>query len=560
MLSSLAIRDVVLIERMALDFRPGLSVLTGETGAGKSILLDALGLALGARADARLVRQGAEQASVAADFLLPDDHPVRALLADQGLEGLAPEEPGEALVLRRVLAADGRSRAFVNDQPVSVGLLRQVGDLLVEVQGQFENRGLMDAASHRQLLDAYAAVGAEAAALAGLWRDWRAAREAVAEAERRLAEARRDEEWLRHAVGEIELLAPAQEEEEALSEERQLLMHRGKILEALSEARQALAGRGGAEAGLAAALKALDRQAERAGGRLDPLVEALDRALAETTEVTRQIDTLSNDTDLDPGRLERVEERFFALKDLARKHGVEVGALPALHLALAERLASLEGGVEDLQRLREASAAAERAYRAAARTLGDKRRAAAGRLDAAVNRELAPLKLEKARFLTSLEALPEEAWGVDGGERIQFLVATNPGTAPGPLGKIASGGELARFLLALKVVLAALGTQGTLVFDEVDAGIGGATAAAVGERLARLAESRQVLVVTHSPQVAARGGHHWRVAKLSDGAGTATEVAALRAEERQEEIARMLAGAEITDEARQAAAKLLESA
>lgn len=560
MLASLAIRDVVLIERLTLEFRPGLAVLTGETGAGKSILLDALGLALGARAEARLVRQGAKQAGVTAAFALPAEHPARALLAEQGLEELDLGEPGEALVLRRVLSADGRSRAFVNDQPVSVGLLRQLGDLLVEVQGQFESRGLLDPASHRLLLDDYGGLAGEAARLAELWRTWRAAAGAVEAAERRIAEARRDEEWLRHALSEIEALAPSPEEEEKLAEERQLLMHTGKILEALSEARQALAGRNGAESGLGVALKALDRVAERAGKRLDPLIEGLDRALAEATEVTRNIDIVSADTDLDPGRLERVEERYFALKDLARKHNVDVTGLVALQADMAERLAALEGGLENLSRLRAAAEAGERAYRGAARAMGEKRAAAAERLDRAVNRELPPLKLEKAGFHTRLEPLPEESWGAEGGERVQFLVSTNPGAAPGPMAKIASGGELARFLLALKVVLAALGPQATLVFDEVDAGIGGATAAAVGERLARLAENRQVLVVTHSPQVAARGGHHWRVAKSSAAAGTTTEVAALSSGERQEEIARMLAGAEITDEARQAAAKLLETA
>jgi len=556
MLASLAIRDVVLIDRLTLEALPGLSVLTGETGAGKSILLDALGLALGARAEARLVRQGAAQASVSAGFLLPTSHPARRLLSEQSLE----QGDGEELVLRRTLAADGRSRAFVNDQPVSVGLLRQLGDLLVEVQGQFENRGLLDIASHRVLLDAFAGAGEAAASVAALWQAWREARRAVDAAEARLAAARRDEDYLRHALGELESLAPVAGEEAKLAEERQLLLHTGKILEALGEARQALAGRNGAEGALAAAHRALARVAERAGGRLAPLTDALDRALVETGEVGRQIDALSSDTELDPVRLERVEERFFALKDLARKHGVEVDALATLRDELAEKLSALDGGVEALVGLRRQQDTAEQAFRRAATALSRTRAAAARRLDAAIKAELPPLKLEQACFVTSLEPLEPADWGAEGAERVQFLVATNPGTPPGPLARIASGGELARFLLALKVVLAALGPAPTLVFDEVDAGIGGATAAAVGERLARLATTRQVLVVTHSPQVAARGLQHWRVAKRSAGLLALTEVASLDPAMRREEIARMLAGAEVTDEARLAAARLLETA
>ncbi len=554
MLASLAVRDVVLIDRLALDLAPGLAVLTGETGAGKSILLDALGLALGARAEARLVRQGAEQASVAAVFELPAGHPAHAVLAEQGIE-----DEG-ALTLRRTLAPDGRSRAFVNDQPVSVGLLRQLGDLLVEVQGQFESRGLLDAATHRGLLDAYGGLAAEATRLAADWQAWRAAEAAAEQAAEALAAARRDEDYLRHALDELAALDPKADEEESLAGERQLLLHTGKILEALAEAKQALSGRTGAEGQLATALRALDRVAEKAGGRLQPLLDALERALAESDEVGRQLDALSADTDLDPRRLERIEERYFALKDLARKHACEVAALPALREDFARRLAALDSGGEELARLRRAAADAGAAWKQAAEALGAKRRAAAKRLDAAINAELPPLKLERARFQTEVAALPAEGWGPGGSERVAFLVATNPGAAPGPLGKIASGGELARFLLALKVVLAALSPVPTLVFDEVDAGIGGATAAAVGERLARLSAERQVLVVTHSPQVAARGAQHWRVAKRVAKDAALTDVAALDAAERREEIARMLSGEQVTDEARQAAARLLETA
>jgi len=554
MLASLAVRDVVLIDRLALELAPGLAVLTGETGAGKSILLDALGLALGARAEARLVRQGAEQASVAAVFELPGEHPARALLAEQGLadEG--------SLTLRRTLARDGKSRAFVNDQPVSIGLLRQLGDLLVEVQGQFENRGLLDAATHRGLLDAFGGLQAEAGRLALRWRAWRDAEAAAEAAAEDLAAARRDEDFLRHALDELAALDPRPGEEESLAAERQLLLHTGRILEALSEARQALAGRAAAEGLLATAARALERVAEKAGGRLQPLIEALERALAETDEVGRRIDALSADTELDPQRLERIEERYFALKDLARKHGREVEALPALRADFAARLAALDSGGAELERLRREAADAGAAWKMAAEALGAKRRAAARRLDAAINAELPPLKVERARFQTLVEALPAEAWGAGGMERVTFLVATNPGAAPGPLARIASGGELARFLLALKVVLAALSAVPTLVFDEVDAGIGGATAAAVGERLARLAGERQVLVVTHSPQVAARGGRHWRVAKRVGQDQALTDVAALDPAGRREEIARMLSGEHVSDEARLAAAKLLETA
>ena len=554
MLASLTVRDVVLIDRLSLDLAPGLAVLTGETGAGKSILLDALGLALGARAEARLVRQGAEQASVAAVFELPPDHPAHALLAEQGIE-----DEG-ALTLRRILAPDGKSRAFVNDQPVSVGLLRQLGDLLVEVQGQFESRGLLDAATHRGLLDAFGGLEAEAAKLAAGWATWRAAEAAAAAADEALEAARRDEAYLRHALDELAAHDAKAGEDESLAAERQLLLHTGKILEALTEARQALSGRNGAESGLGTALRVLDRVAEKAGNRLTPVTEGLERALNEIAEVARQIDAISADTDLDPRRLERIEERYFGLKDLARKHGRDVEGLPALREDFARRLAALDNGGEELARLRRVAADAGAAWRKAAETLGARRRAAAKRLDAAINAELPPLKLERARFHTQVEALPAESWGAGGQERVAFLVATNPGATPGPLAKIASGGELARFLLALKVVLAALSPVPTLVFDEVDAGIGGATAAAVGERLARLAGERQVLVVTHSPQVAARGGQHWRVAKRVGRDSALTDVAALDAGERREEIARMLSGEQVTDEARQAAAKLLETA
>jgi len=555
MLTGLSIRDLVLIERLDLHLRPGLAVLTGETGAGKSILLDALGLALGARAEGRLVRQGAAQAQVTASFEVEEDHPAWRLAAEQGLG----EEAG-VLLLRRQVTAEGRSRAFVNDQPVSAAMLRSLGDLVAEIQGQFEQRGLLDARNHMALLDAYGHLEAQQQEVANLHAAWNAAGETAAEAARARSEAQAEEETLRHALEELEALAPEPGEVDRLAHERQALLHRGAILEALQEAERSLYGGGRAEGLIAQALRGLERVAEKAGERLLPATEALERALSEVEEAGRAIAGLSADIEAEPDRLERLDERFFALKDLARKHAVEADGLPALQRSIAGRLEALEGGEAEVKRLEATAAAARTAFREAAHALGSARRRAAVRLDEAVTAELPPLRLERALFRTEIADLAEDDWGPRGAERAQFLVATNPGAAPGPIGKIASGGELARFLLAIRVVLARLGAAETLVFDEVDAGIGGATAAAVGERLARLARDRQVLVVTHSPQVAARGDQHLQVNK-AETAGTArTAVTVLADEARREEIARMLAGAEVTVEARQAAAKLLERA
>ncbi len=554
MLTRLSIRDLVLIDRLDLDLAGGLTVLTGETGAGKSILLDALGLALGARAEGRLVRSGAEQAQVIAAFELEEEHPALALAEEQGLA-----EEGGLLLLKRNLTAEGRSRAFVNDRPVSASLLRSLGDLLVEVQGQFEQRGLMDWKGHAGLLDAYGRARPQLAALSETHAGWKAALTDLRQAEARLAQSRAEEESLRHALQELEALSPEEGELDRLAEERQLLLHHGAILDALADAEQSLFGSGKAESLVAQALRSLERVAEKAGDRLKGLLESLERSLGELEEAGRQIANLGSDADLDPQRLAWVEERFFAIKDLARKHGVEAEALPALQQEVAQRLAALEDGEAGLAEKRRRCDAAEAAFREACRALSAVRHKAAAAIDKAVNAELPPLKLERARFQTALEPLDEADWGGDGAERVQFLVATNPGAEPGPIGKIASGGELARFLLALRVVLARTGSAETLVFDEVDAGIGGATAAAVGLRLSRLAESCQVLVVTHSPQVAARGSRHLQVEKSSAGARAMTQVRPLEKTQRAEEIARMLAGAEITDEARLAAAKLLET-
>ncbi|WP_309791949.1 DNA repair protein RecN [Inquilinus ginsengisoli] len=555
MLAGLSIRNVVLIEQLSLGFAEGLSALTGETGAGKSILLDALGLALGGRSDAGLVRHGADTATVSADFQLDDGHPVKALLAEQDL----PID--DMLVLRRSVGADGRSRAYVNDQPVSIGLLRQIGAGLVEVHGQFETQGLLDPKTHRAVLDTYAGAETLATACAAAWDLWRAAQrrqeEALAEAER----AQTEEGFLRHSVEELESLGPEAGEEAQLAERRALLQHREKVMEGVATALSELSGDRGAERALVAAQRSLQRIADRAGGRLDPILDQIGRAADEAADAAAAIERFSADIDLDAGELERLEDRLYALRTLARKHGVEAEALPELRRQFAERLALVEDRAAVLARLATAAAEARAAYVGAAEALAKARRKAASRLDAAVAKELPPLKMERARFVTAIEALPEADWGPAGLDRVAFLVAANPGSPPGPIGKIASGGELARFMLAIKVVLVHhRGTPGALpsmIFDEVDAGIGGAVADAVGERLKRLGQQVQVLVVTHSPQVAARADHHWRVQKADRSGAVVTDVVPLAAEDRREEIARMLSGAKITAEARAAADSLL---
>ena len=552
MLSTLSIRDVVLIDRLDLSFPQGLCALTGETGAGKSILLDALGLGLGARADARLVRQGAAQASVSARFDLAAGHPAHALLAEQNLDG-----GDDGLLLRRVLTVDGRSRAFVNDQPVSVTLLRQIGETLVEIHGQFDNQRLLDPAAHRGLLDAFAGLAWEAEACAAGWRVLRAATQARLGAEADLAQARRDEDYLRHALDELAELAPRPGEETGLAERRALLMNAEKLTQAIDQAVQELAGSGGRSVveSLRAALRQLLRVADKLDGRLDPAVAALDRALAEAVEAQALLEKAVGDADLDPRRLEQVEERLFALRALGRKHSVPVDGLAGLQADFAQRIANLEDSEGVVASLRRDEAETGQHYRATAARLSEARAEAALRLDAAVAGELEPLRLGKARFTSRLEPLEEADWGPHGRERIAFEVATNPGAPPGPLARIASGGELARFTLALKVVLAGADPVPTLIFDEVDAGVGGAVA--VGERLAKLALDVQVLVVTHSPQVAARGHHHWRIAKIVGETAARTCVDVLDPAGRKEEIARMLAGERVTPEARAAAESLL---
>lgn len=549
MLVAVSIRDVVLIDRLDLSLGPGLTVLTGETGAGKSILLDSLGLALGARAEAGLVRAGAAQAVVTAAFEPPPGHASAALLAEHGLSAETP------LTLRRIVQADGRSRAFVNDAPVSVALLRRLGETLVEVEGQFAQVGLADAATHLGLLDAFAGLEPERARLAGAYAAWRAAERARADAEAAIAAARREEDWLRHAVAELETLAPAPEEEAELDALRRRMQQNEKRAGALAAARDELARHRGVAFALRSAVRALERL--QPGEDVAPVLAALGAAQDSVAEAETLLERLLADAAPDPRTLEEAEERLFALRAAARKHQTPVAELPALLAGLRDRLAALDAGEERLAGLAQAAETARASYREGARALSAARRAAAERLDRAVMRELPPLRLEKARFATEIAARDEAEWGPDGADRVQFLVAMNPGQAPSPLARSASGGELARLMLALKVVLAKGGTVPTLVFDEVDAGIGGATAAAVGERLARLARGLQVLVVTHSPQVAARGAGHWRVSKATAKGSTVTRVEVLDAEARREEIARMLAGSRITEAARAAAADLL---
>ncbi len=560
MLARLSIRNVVLIERLDLDWNDGLCALTGETGAGKSILLDSLNLALGARGDKGLVRAGADRASAAAEFALTREHPVWTVIEEAGLEA----DPADALILRRQLTADGRSRAWVNDASVSVSVLSALGDLLVEIHGQHDDRGLLNAKAHRRLLDDFGGHEPLRKACASAWRDREAAFAAL-EARRAAAEtASQDEAWLRHAVDELGKLKPQIGEEAALDAERRVMMASEKLAAELDGARGALSGEGGGfEASLAAALRGLERVLESAPpGDAPALVSAreaaasLDRALAEAAEAARALDEAASALEYDAGRAEHVEERLFALRDAARKHRTEPDDLPQIRADLESRLAGIENFDAELRMLESNAEAAEAAYGAAADALSDARRMAAKRLDASVAEELPPLKLEKARFETAVDG---GAAGPSGRDTVEFRVATNPGAVAGPMIKIASGGELARFILALKVRLAQSGAARTLVFDEVDRGVGGAVADAVGERLARLAAEAQVLVVTHSPQVAARADRQWRIAKSGDDA-VVTQVDPLDEDERREEVARMLSGANVTEEARAAAGRLLEEA
>lgn len=545
MLEALTIRHMGLIEAADLAFRPGLNVLTGETGAGKSILLDCLGFVLGWRTRAG-VRAGAEQGEVLAEFALPADHPSRAILGEAGL----PQ--GDALLLRRTANADGRRQAYVNDRRVTTETLRALSDTLVELHGQQDDRGLLDARGHRALLDAFA--GLDLAPIRAAWATRAAATRALEEARAALAAADRDREFLTHASAELDALDPQAEEEPLLDARRRALRASEKVREDIERAGAAL-GSEGAEGALFEALRRLESAASQADGLFEGALDGLTRVFAELAEVQRLVETASADLEADPGELERVEERLFTLRGLARKHQVEPAQLPAFADHLRARLRAIEDGSEGIARLEAALAAADAAYAEAAAAASALRREAAGRLDLRMAEELKPLKLERAVFRTEVAAGDP---GPDGIDRVRFTVATNPGAPPGPLDRIASGGELSRFLLALKVCLSTRSAGLTLVFDEIDRGVGGATADAVGRRLQALGQGTQVLVVTHSPQVAARGAWHWQVGKSVERGMTRTEIAGLSDPARIEEIARMLAGDIITDEARAAARALLE--
>ena len=550
MLRQLAIRNVVLVESLELEFEAGLGVLTGETGAGKSILLDALGLAMGARADAGLVRSGQDAASVSVELDLPGDHPANALLAEQEIEA----EVGEPLIIRRTLKADGGSRAFVGAASVPAGLLREVGSLAIEIHGQHDDRGLLNPRGHRDLLDAFGRVDVRPVAEA--WSEVTRIEGELAQARADLATAERDRDYLAHSLSEIEALAPEAGEETRLAEERAAMQAGAKAGESLSGLDELLGGSDGA----LAQLRLVARRIERGAPDHPILAEALaalDRAVIEAAEAEDKIARAADALAFDPAKLDAAEARLFDIRGLARKHRVEADALAELAETMRAQLGAIEAGGERIEALDRELEAARTRYSELAAGLRSERQLAAQRLDAAVAGELAPLKLDAARFRTAIGAAEPSASGTD---RVEFEVSTNPGAPFGPLTKIASGGELSRFILSLKVALAEAGSAGTMIFDEVDRGVGGSVASAIGERLWQLAQRSQVLVVTHSPQVAARATQHFRIEKSHGDGGTRTTVRRLNDDERREEIARMLSGASVTDEARAQAARLLDAA
>ncbi len=550
MLAQVSIRDIVLIDRLDLAFSGGLSALTGETGAGKSILLDALSLALGARGDASLVRHGQPQGQVSAAFDLPLDHPARqaAAAADLDTEG--------DLILRRVQYADGRTRAFVNDQPVSAQVMRVIGEALVEIHGQHDDRALTDPASHRALLDAFGGLSSQVSAVRAAYKSWRGAESAVQEAGERLEAVRKEAEFLRHAVAELTKLKPAEGEETALATRRTTMMQSEKIASDLADAAEALGGSSSGVPALTGAWRRLERRMAQAPAVIEPIVKAFGEALDRLEEARLEVETARRATDFDPKELEGIEERLFALRAAARKYAVPVDDLAAKAKAFADDLAALDAGESRLAALMKEAKAAESVYAGLASALTKARHGAGEGLAALVNAELPPLKLERAVFSVNITAEKPGPEGVDG---IEFWVQTNPGTRPGAMMKVASGGELSRFMLALKVVLADRGSAPTLVFDEIDTGVGGAVADAIGLRLARLSDKVQVLCVTHAPQVAAKADTQFLIAKAMSGETVTTRVRALDESERSEELARMLAGETVTEEARAAARKLLQA-
>ncbi|WP_430414222.1 DNA repair protein RecN [Parasphingorhabdus sp.] len=552
MLQSLSIRDIVLIEALDLDFGSGLSVLTGETGAGKSILLDSLGLALGNRADSGLVRQGRDKAQVTARFDAP---PAKSKLATYLQDSDIDLEPGEPLIIKRSVKADGGSRAFINDQPCSAALLREVGGQLIEIHGQHDDRGLINPKGHRALLDIYASV--DTGKIKRAYDAWQSAKEALDQAKEDQASAEKDREYLEHSVAELSTFAPQEGEEQELALERATMMKGEKLTSDLELIRSSFDGSEGGLASLRAAARRLDRIAED-HPLLQQALDFLDRAIIDAGEAEDKLNDAANALTFDPQRLDDMETRLFDLRGLARKHRVEPDKLRALLVELDSRLAAISDGGKSLEALEARLAETKQSYIAAAEALRAKRTKAAKALDKAVAGELVPLRLDAAKFKTLLEEMPEERWNSNGMDRIEFLISTNPGAPLAPLGKIASGGELSRFILALKVALAEEGGAKTIIFDEVDRGVGGAVASAIGDRLSRLSKSAQLLVVTHSPQVASKGDAHLLINKSSDGTVSRTDVKALDDDGRRQEIARMLSGADVTDEARAQADRLLE--
>ncbi len=549
MLSALTIQNVVLIDRLHIEFKNGLCALTGETGAGKSILLDSLGLALGARAESGLVRKNTDQASVSATFEVPQTHIVYTLLQDADIT----VDSGEDILLKRILSKDGRSKAYINDQPVSAGLLRSVGETLLEIHGQFETQGLLNPASHREMLDEYANVDG---ALGQAWDTFNIAQKKLDKLKNAALNSREHEHYLRASLEDLDALEPKSGEGEILVQTRERLMHREQVVEGLNIAFETLNGE---DDPVRKSWATLERLADKLGQDGQGAIEALERASAEIQEALSEIQRVSSNIDAQENDLQKTDDRLFNLRAQARKHNCDIDDLAAVREKLAQELNNIEHAEDHLATAMKDVENNKAAYVAMAEKISEQRQSAAIKLDTLVATELPPLKLEKARFLTDIQRLEENDWGAHGMDRVRFLVATNPNSEPGALNKIASGGEMSRFMLALKVVMAEVGSAQSLIFDEVDAGIGGGTADAVGERLAKLAQDKQIIVVTHAPQVAARASHHYIVSKSGDQDLKTTVIALDSTQARREEIARMLAGAVITPEARAAADKLLES-
>jgi|TARA_Y100000588_G_scaffold160242_1_gene174273 DNA repair protein RecN (Recombination protein N) len=557
MLRELSIRNIVLIDSLDLKFDSGLSVLTGETGAGKSILLDSIGLIIGSRADTTLISEKSDQAAVSASFEIENNHPANDLLKDNGLS-----LNDNYILLRRTLSNDGRSRAFINDQPATIALLKAVGTELIEIQGQFDKYALANTAVQRSALDVFGNLNPLVIEVTNLFKDWSLAQSTLSKAEANFHSINQKKEQIKHDFDELNSLSPSEGEETQINDQRKFLQNGERLLSSFNEAIKELEGDSGSEALIQKSLKIVEKVSELSGNQVDQIILALERASSELREAISELESLARSIETDTSLLETLEERLFELRSLARKHGTDVDNLINVRDSLSDQLESLETKNKDLNKLSEIEQTTKDAYLKACEHLSLERNKTSINLDDAVNNELPPLKLEGAIFKTNVQRLPEQSWSETGIDSIEFLVSTNQGNFPGPLGKIASGGELSRFLLALKVVLTDSDGVPTLIFDEVDSGIGGATASAVGQRLAALSavKNRQVLVVTHSPQVAAIGNHHWRVTKVESEGKTITKVELLGKKQRREEIARMLAGAKITDEARAAAQTLIDGA